>query len=712
MPVSSVMVPPAKPMRPSRSRGRLAIAASLACFFAACGDDDAPFMFVDTGVPPPPADAGPQDARQPLPDGATLCTRDRDCDDGIECTDDRCDTDRGYCLNEVDAEVCQDDSFCNGREICVPGRGCDRGPPESCNDDDVCTLDACDEENDTCLHRERDLDGDGDPDEHCMGGEDCDDLDPRISSTASELCDDGVDNNCNGDVDDEEAGGCASGPHDTCADPLDAGRGGFFVVSTVGTAVDYMATCGFGVMHDVVLELEVAEPSDVVVRVSSDVPTNLALQSECGSRTSELDCLATFDGEIRSRALDPGTYFVLVQTTDPTEVGVEIVVSEPTPPPPNLTCDGAIDVSDGGVFRGSFVDVESSTDHACGSFGGADLYYRFTLTETQDVSIRASTGTGDAVTLAVRRTCSDASSLVRCANASPSSMLLHQLPAGDYFLVVEGPTFRETDFTLTIEILPPTPAPMGDLCTNPIPLTIGETVMGTLLGFEDDVATSCGYHYRDVVYTFDLEERSDVRIEVGSSTGGYFFVETTQTCGMRPEIRCVSGGPSRTVLRALEPGTYFVVVESFTARAFDLTLTAGPPVMVTEVEGNDTCETAFDVPPTGGAFSGNTSTLANDYTWACGASGASNDAVFRLDLASSRRVVLTTEGSTYDTVLGIRREPCAGPGGEVVCRDDGGFMMADTLDQTLDPGTWFVVVDGFGSAMSGAYLLDVMLMDP
>lgn len=696
------------------ARAARAFVVGLGCIaaLAACGDDDAPFMFTDTGVPPPPPDAGPEDMRQPVPDGTALCRRDRDCDDGIECTNDRCDTDRGYCLNEVDPAPCQDDSFCNGQEVCVPGRGCERGPPESCNDDDVCTLDACDEENDTCLHSDRDLDGDGDPDEHCMGGHDCDDLDPRVSSEAPELCEDGVDNNCNGDVDDEEEAGCASGPHDTCADPLDATGGGFFVVSTVGTVVDYMASCGFGVMHDVVLSFELDAPRDVVVRVSSDVPTNLALETECGSRTNELDCLATFDGEVRSRALPAGTYFVLVQTTDPTDVGVEIVLSDPTDPPANLTCEGAIDVSAGGVFRGSFVDVESSTDHVCGTFGGADLYYRFTLTETHDVSIRASTSTGDQVTLAVRRECTDATTLVRCANASPSSMLMHELPAGDYFLVVEGPSFRETDFTLTVDVLPPTPPPPGDLCTNPIPLMLGETTMGTLLGFEDDVETTCGYHYRDVVYTFEIAERSDVRIEVTSSAGGYFFVETTLNCGVRPEIRCVAGSPSRTVLRALDPGVYFVVVESFSARAFEITATASPPVAVTAVVGNDTCATATVVPATGGVFSGTTATLANDYTWSCGASGASNDATFRLDLATSRRVVATTDGSTYDTLLGIRREPCEGAGGELVCRDDGGFMMPDTLDQTLDAGTWYLVVDGFGTAMSGPYLLDVMLMDP
>ena len=57
-----------------------------------------------------------------------------------------------------------------------------------CNDDDVCSLDRCDEARDMCIHAPRDLDLDGDPDWFCEGGGDCNDTDPLVNSLISEIC--------------------------------------------------------------------------------------------------------------------------------------------------------------------------------------------------------------------------------------------------------------------------------------------------------------------------------------------------------------------------------------------------------------------------------------------------------------------------------------------------------------------------------------------
>jgi hypothetical protein len=75
------------------------------------------------------------------------CVRDRDCDDGIECTDDLCV--RGSCqVRPVDAR-CEDDSFCNGPPNCAVGVGCVLAPVV-CNDGVSCTVDACDERARAC----------------------------------------------------------------------------------------------------------------------------------------------------------------------------------------------------------------------------------------------------------------------------------------------------------------------------------------------------------------------------------------------------------------------------------------------------------------------------------------------------------------------------------------------------------------------------------
>ena len=58
------------------------------------------------------------------------------------------------------------------------------------------------------------LDFDGDGYSALLGGGDCDDSNPRVSSLLPEICGDMVDNNCNGLVDDREPGGCMRPPYD------------------------------------------------------------------------------------------------------------------------------------------------------------------------------------------------------------------------------------------------------------------------------------------------------------------------------------------------------------------------------------------------------------------------------------------------------------------------------------------------------------------
>ncbi|MEQ8458477.1 MAG: putative metal-binding motif-containing protein [Sandaracinaceae bacterium] len=148
----------------------MALPALLALTWVACGDGVSPDGGVDEpdgrvtmdGETPPPADTGPQ------------CESDRGCDDG---------------------------DYCNGTERCLPGsaeagpNGCAPGAPpcdeatEICDEAaDRCTLDECNDGGDA--------DGDGDARIAC-GGNDCDDTNGMVYSTAQEVCDAmGVDEDC------------------------------------------------------------------------------------------------------------------------------------------------------------------------------------------------------------------------------------------------------------------------------------------------------------------------------------------------------------------------------------------------------------------------------------------------------------------------------------------------------------------------------------
>jgi hypothetical protein len=75
------------------------------------------------------------------------CLTDEDCDDGVDCTVDTCDS--GSCVNTPDDGSCDDGLYCNGAEVCDPISNCQAGT-DPCSDGSDCTEDTCDEDTDTC----------------------------------------------------------------------------------------------------------------------------------------------------------------------------------------------------------------------------------------------------------------------------------------------------------------------------------------------------------------------------------------------------------------------------------------------------------------------------------------------------------------------------------------------------------------------------------
>lgn len=666
---------------------------------SACGDDDAPTR--DAG-----AEAGLDagfDAG--APDAGPRCVADDACDDGVACTRDFCNA-SGVCVHSVDPAQCDDGVFCNGREVCDPARDCQPGLRESCNDSDVCTIDRCDEDAKTCVHVPRDQDGDGEADFFCpdFDGTDCNDGDPRVGATIREICDDDKDNDCDDAVDEAD---CGAPAHDTCADALDVSGGGVFDLSSRGAVADYR-TCAPSGRRDLVLSFMLEEARSAVIRAEGESLTYVSVQTECGDRASELQCVSGFPGEVRTRRLEPGAYFVIVADIGG-DVVIEVDFDAPLPPPVNDACEGAVDVSAGGSFTGSLVDVANDATVAC-AFGGPELFYTFTLEEPRDVLFAATSSTGDSMAVGLSDTCFGDE--LRCARGAPAATRVHQLPAGTYFLAVEGSSAREVDFTLTVGFEEASDPPAGDTCAAPLVLETGAPLAATLADKQDDLDVSCSFFFRDAVHRFTLEERSDVAVEADAG-GPFVYVSVRETCDDRgSELRCVSGNPGRARVRDLPAGDYFVVVESFSGTGYELSLDVSPPTVPVAVDGNDTCAGAFVIPPAGGVFTGSTTGLLPDYaTRTCGSMAGAPDAAFVLNLTERRRVRANTSGSSFDTVLHLHTGSCAS-GGEVACDDDGGDGSTSYLERVLDPGTHFLIVDGFGSTTAGDYVLEVEVLAP
>lgn len=677
------------------SFGRLSLV--LAVLATGCGDD---FVLFDGG----PDDVG-DDAPDAGQDAGPICTEDSECDDGVTCTRDVCEG--GFCRNRDDSAMCDDGVFCNGLERCDRELGrCAPGEFQSCNDEDVCTIDRCDEEAKVCRYAPRDFDEDGEADWNCEGGTDCDDRDPTRSTSVNEICSDGIDNDCDEVIDEDE---CGRPPHDACDDPLDVSAGGFFEIATEGARPDHDLACGPDGRPDIVLSFELTEAKDVTVRAEGRGLTYVALRTVCESRSDEFECAGGFPGQVRSRALEPGTYFILVADSSG-EVAVEVIFGDPTPAPSNESCASPLDISEGGSFAGTLVDVMDDLMVSCGSSGTPDVVYTFTLEEERDVIYSASSPSGDLLAAAIQSTCGGAD--LRCTRGSTAGGRMFRAAPGTYFLVVEGSSSRESDFQVDLSFEDPSDPPQGDVCDDPLMLFPGVRTEGTLRDKQDDHSTSCGFYYRESVHRFELTERSDVSLEVDGG-GSFLYASLRSDCADQgSELRCRSGAPSRMVLRDVLPGTYFVLVEASNPLSYEMLLTVNPPTATVDVSGNDDCDSAYVVPETGGFFRGSTVTLLPDYeTSICGAAATSKDAVFRLDLTRRANVIASTDGSSFDTVLHQHSGECRS-GAELACDDDGGEGSASRLERTLDVGRHFFIVDGWGGGSAGEYYLELQVSEP
>lgn len=122
----------------------------------------------------------------------------------------------------------------------------------------------------------------------------------------------------------------------------------------------------------------------------------------------------------------------------------------------------------------------------------------------------------------------------------------------------------------------------------------------------------------------------------------------------------------------------------------------GPP------PARGTCDAPL--PLSVGTVTGSTAHGDFENTGSCGPSD-SRELVYELDVHERERVTLSVEAK-FDTVLYVRKDTCGDPATEVDCNDDAPDRNHSRVEHVLDPGKYFVFVDGYGHE-SGAFKLTV-----
>lgn len=164
------------------------------------------------------------------------------CEDGNTTNGDGCDNDCTYSC-EANAD-CDNGNPCDGTESCDTAQHlCTAGTAVTCTDDgNACTIESCDPSSGTCVTdtRTNDTDGDGHYAMAC-GGDDCNDSDGTIHPGAPEVCNGGVDDDC----DPSTAEGAPTMYYADC-DRDTYAEDGAEIASSCGTPTSPPAACATG----------------------------------------------------------------------------------------------------------------------------------------------------------------------------------------------------------------------------------------------------------------------------------------------------------------------------------------------------------------------------------------------------------------------------------------------------------------------------------
>jgi hypothetical protein len=663
-------------------------------------------------------DAGEGDASPFLGDP---CVDDAQCDDHIACTYDSCDHASGRCLNVPDDTQCQDGVYCDGQELCVPGHGCEPGTVVSCDNGNSCQIATCVESSKACTYVERDVDGDGDPDAHCEPGHDCDDLNPDVSSIHAEVCANGVDDNCNGQIDEQP---CVTPAGDTCANAVVVGQAGAYALSTVGANDTFATSCSVpqpSAGQNVVAAITVPAGGNVDLEVwaSSSAVVAVAIQGSCGDASSEFACgsgATATDVRARARNVVPGTYFAIVTTQSPGAVELQVSFLAPSTPPTDVDCASATPIQPGTSTNVSLIGPPGPLPTNCAA-GTGPLTYSFVLTQPQDVRIFASTyaGSGNPILGLRDPGCSTLADELECGLAQTIPLYERSLPAGTYVVTVAASS--SIDATFQVALSAPTSEPPDQTCVSPPVITPNGTLSWDLSNHETAIKDGCSSSGPDAAYDLSLAVASDVLLvdRLPQTEQGSISLDAP-ACTVTTTLGCSRGNtPVRLGLRNVAAGDYRAVIADVFGFQGTLQALVRPTVAPTILAPGaaDTCAVAIDA-SNGGFFTGDTSTANADYTEGCDAPGqgpgGAPDQVLALDLPQPQRVVLDMSGSSFATLLSVMQGPAC-PGSLVNGACYVGFGDDSFLDLELTAGSYWIVVDGYDGA-KGAWDLDVRILPP
>ncbi len=418
-------------------------------------------------------------------------------------------------------------------------------------------------------------------------------------------------------------------------------------------------------------------------------------------------------------ALEPGTHYIFVDGFGTSRGTYSMTVTARDVPDVGEVCRNAAALSPNTPVTGQLTAQDLNLfQSTCGAQSrGPERVYRLEVPQESRLQLHQESDYDG--TLHVRAACTDIAREVACnddAEDISHSRINTVLPAGTYYVFTDGYTPNaQGNYTLQADLAPVvggnTP---GDTCLDAIPLTPGTPVEGNTFLAHDDLRPSCaaqadGY---DVVYRLNVTSRSRVRLWFDQSdllergSGDQLTVTVTRDCAQVSAATCQTNvfGEARAYDQVLDPGQYYVVVDSASPRRFGrfrLNARLDDPQALERA-----CRTAPLLVP-GRQVTGTTAGT-DRFQATCAGSARSPENLYRLVVRARSNVRVALSTPNHDGALYIR-STCTDASTERACNDDAADTRHSLIETQLDPGTYTVFVDGFSSGNAGAYTLDVQV---
>ncbi|MGO8992614.1 MAG: hypothetical protein ACLQVI_04755 [Polyangiaceae bacterium] len=513
----------------------------------------------------------------------------------------------------------------------------------------------------------------------------------------------------------------ASGLAGSCDAPIPI-TAGTYEGNTARGESENESSCASSQAKEIVYRLELTSRQRATIDVDPHFDSVLYVRKDdCTDVEAEVACNDDVGHERRSRVeqvLEPGTYFVFVDGL-PNETGpFRLKVALEDVPTIAEVCRGARPLASGIAVNGATTGGFDSAESTCGQGAkGNDAAFHLDLVSLARVRVTERSSDFSPV-VHLRKSCPDESSEIACAEEGMSDdVATHTgiLDSGSYTVFADS-SGRDGDghFTLLAETSPVQGAGApGDTCPDAFPISASAKYDGDTFPSRDDVSGTCGgAGAPDEIYRLDLQKRMRLTTRIARQEGHHVFV-LTRTCGDRAgEVAC-----GASIDQVLAPGTYWLAVDgaaagefgrySFEARFHDVTAQ------------ETACKGAPVLHP-GTVTTGTTDGAGDKFTTSCGGredTQSNPDRMYRIDLAHRAHIALLLSTPTWDGVLVLRRscvDPVAAAGvqaNEVRCNnDDNGDTHRARIDMVVDPGTYYVLVDGHATGNAGPFTLDYRIL--